>query len=64
MLLPLGCLLTCFFVWKVWGWKEYEKELTVDGRDGKLTLWNKTLTVIIVPLFMIIVLLNVFGVIK
>ena len=64
LLLPLGCLLTCFFVWRVWGWKGYEKELTVDGRDGKLTTWNKCLTVFIVPLFMIVVLLNVFGFIK
>lgn len=64
LLLPLGCLLTCFFVWKVWGWRGYEKELTVDGRDGKLTGWNKFLTVFLVPLFMIIVLLNVFGFIK
>ena len=64
LLLPLGCLLTCFFVWKVWGWEEYEKELTVDGRDGKLTTWNKFLIVFLVPLFMLIVLLNVFGFIK
>lgn len=61
VLLPMGCLLTCFFVWKIWGWKGYEKELTAEGRDGKLTLWNKFLTVCIVPLFMIIILLNVFG---
>lgn len=64
LLLPLGCLLTCFFVWKVWGWKGYEKELTANGRDGKLTNWNKLQTVFIVPLFVIIVFLNVFGFIK
>lgn len=64
LLLPLGCLLTCFFVWKVWGWRDYEKELTASGRDGKLTGWNKFLTVFLVPVFMVIVLLNVFGFIK
>lgn len=64
LLLPLGCLLTCFFVWKVWGWRDYEKELTAAGRDGKLTGWNKFLTVFLVPVFMVIVLLNVFGFIK
>lgn len=64
VLLPLGCLLTCFFVWKVWGWEDYEKELTVDGRDGELTSWNKFLIVFLVPAFMIIVLLNVFGFIQ
>ena len=64
LLLPLGCLLTCFFIWKIWGWKDYEKELTVNGRDGKLHRWNKFLIVFLVPMFMIIVLLNVFGFIK
>lgn len=64
VLLPLGCLLTCFFVWKIWGWKDYEKELTADGRDGRLTRWDKAMTVGVVPVFMIIVLLNVFGFIK
>lgn len=64
LLLPLGCLLTCFFVWRKWGWKGYEKELTADGRDGKLTGWNKFLIVCLVPVFMLIVLLNVFGFIR
>lgn len=64
VLLPLGCLLICIFTWKVWGWKGYEVELTANGRDGKLTNWNKFLTVFLVPLFMVIVLLNVFGVIQ
>lgn len=64
LLLPLGCLFTCFFVWKIWGWKDYEEELTAEGRDGKLSAWNKFLIVFLVPLFMIIVLLNVFGFIK
>ena len=64
LLLPLGCLLTCFFVWKRWGWTGYEKELTADGRDGKLTWYNKFLIVFLVPIFMLIVLLNVFGFIK
>lgn len=61
LLLPVGCLLTCIFVWKVWGWEGYEKELFHDGRDGKLTGFSKLLTVAVIPLFMVIVLLNVFG---
>ena len=64
LLLPLGCLLTCFFVWRKWGWKNYEKELTANGRDGVLTWWNKFIIVFVVPMFMIIVLLNVFGFIQ
>lgn len=64
VLLPLGCLLTCYFTIKVWGWKNYEKELTENGRDGRLTVWDKVLCSIIVPAFMIIVILNVFGVIR
>lgn len=64
VLLPLGCLLTCLFVWKIWGWKDYEKELTANMRDGKLTKWDKAMTVVVVPAFMLLVLLNVFGFIK
>lgn len=61
LLLPVGCLLTCIFVWKVWGFDGYEKELFHNGRDGKLTAFSKVLTVAVIPLFMVIVLLNVFG---
>lgn len=64
VLLPLGCILVCYFVAKVWKFKNYEKELTADGRDGKLRTWDKWLTVVVVPALMIVVLLNVFGVIK
>lgn len=64
VLLPLGCLCTCIFVWKVWGWQGYENELTANGRDGKLTKYKKLLTTIIVPALMIVILLNVFGVIQ
>ena len=64
LLLPLGCLLTSFFVWKIWGWDEYERELTHNGRDGRLTIRNKAVIVFLVPTFMIIVLMNVFGLIQ
>ena len=64
VLLPLGCILVCYFVAKVWKFKNYEKELTADGRDGILKTWDKWLTVVVVPALMIVVLLNVFGVIK
>ena len=64
LLLPLGCLLVCIFTWKVWKWEQYEKELTANGRDGALKKWDKILITVIIPLFMIIVLLNVFGFIR
>lgn len=64
VLMPLGCLLTCFFVAKVWGFKDYEKELFANGRDGKLRKFDKILIQFVVPVFMIIILLNVFGIIK
>ena len=38
VLLPLGCLLSAFYVVKVWGLKGYEAALTNDGRYGKLSL--------------------------
>lgn len=61
VLLPLGCLLICFYVAKVWGFKAYEKELTVDGRDGKLSTFQKVLGMVLVPILMIVVILNCFG---
>lgn len=63
-LLPLGCLLTCFFTARVWKFSNYEKELTVDGRDGKLSSWNKISVCVIIPVLMVVVLLNVYGFIK
>ena len=64
VLLPLGCLLTCLFVSKIWGWEGYEKELFANGRDGKLSSFDKVLITIVVPAFMVIILLNVFGFLK
>ncbi|MDO4311658.1 MAG: sodium-dependent transporter [Eubacteriales bacterium] len=64
ILLPLGCWLVCLFVAKVWGFKEYEKELTNNGKHGRITLYDKILTMVVVPVFMVIVILNVFGFIK
>lgn len=64
ILLPLGCLLVCIFIAKIWGFREYEKELTNNGQFGKLTKFDKILTVLVVPVFMVIILLNVFGFIK
>ena len=46
------------------GFKEYEKELTNDGKFGRVTLYDKILTCIVVPIFMIIIILNVFGFIR
>lgn len=64
ILMPIGCWLVCFFIAKVWGFKEYEKEITNNGQFGKITLYDKILTIVIVPAFMVIIILNVFGFIK
>jgi len=64
VLLPLGCLLTAFYVVKVWGFEGYEKELTKDGRDGKLSKYDKFVATFLVPILTIIVILNCFGFIK
>lgn len=64
VLLPLGCLLTCFYVSKIWGFKDYEKELTANGRDGKLSQIQKFICAVVTPVLMIIVILNCFGFIK
>lgn len=61
ILLPLGCLLTCFYVAKVWGFKDFEKELTVNGRDGKFSQFQKVVYAVIVPALMLVVILNCFG---
>ena len=64
VLLPLGCLLICIFTSRVWKWDAYENEVTSGGRDGRVTIWNKVNICLIIPMLMVIVLLNVFGVIK
>lgn len=64
ILLPLGCLLVCLFVSRVWGFEEYEKELTNNGKFGRITLYDKILTYIVVPVFMVIIILNIFGFIR
>lgn len=64
ILLPLGCWLICLFIAKIWGFKGYEKELTNDGKFGRITLYDKILTIVVVPVFMVIVILNVFGFIR
>ena len=64
ILLPLGCLLTCFYIAVVWGFKGYEKELTANGRDGHLSKFQKFLCAVVVPVMMVVVILNCFGFIK
>lgn len=64
VLLPLGCLMTSFYCCKIWGYKEYEKELTKDGRDGKLSKYDKFVMTVAVPILTIIVILNCFGFIE
>jgi NSS family neurotransmitter:Na+ symporter len=64
VLLPLGCILTCFYVSRVWGITSYEKELTSGGRDGKVSRVQKVLAGIVIPVLMIIVILNCFGFIR
>lgn len=64
ILLPLGCLLTTVYCVKVWGLKGYEKELTKNGRDGKLSLYDRIVITVVVPILTIIVILNCFGFIQ
>ncbi len=64
VLLPLGTLLTCLIVPIAWKWKNYENELTNEGKFGHISTWDKIEICVIVPFFMLVVLLNVFGVIK
>ena len=63
VLLPLGVLLTCFYVVKVWGFEEYGKELTNNGQYGKINLYDKLCLTVICPVLTIVVILHVFGVI-
>lgn len=64
VMLPLGFLLTAFYCAKVWGFKGYEKELTSDGRDGRLSKFDKVLIMAVIPVLTLIVVLNCFGFIK
>lgn len=64
LLMPIGCILVCVFIAKIWGFSNYEKEVTNNGKFGSVTLYHKILTVVIVPLFMIIILLTLFGFMK
>lgn len=64
VLLPLGCLLTTLYCCRIWGYKEYEKELTKNGRDGILSKYDKIVMTFVVPILTLIVILNCFGFIK
>lgn len=66
VLLPLGCLLTCLFVVKGWGFDNYAREIHKHDTAGfkPLSKFDKALIVFVIPLFMLIILLNVFGVLK
>ncbi len=64
VLLPLGCLLTTIYCCKIWGYKGYEEELTKNGRDGKLSTYDRFIMTFVVPVLTLIVILNCFGFIK
>ena len=64
LLMPIGCILVCIYIAKVWGFKDFEKEVTNNGKFGHVSLYEKLLTVVVVPFFMIVILLTVFGFIK
>ncbi|MEI3219341.1 MAG: hypothetical protein V8S08_06580 [Lachnoclostridium sp.] len=53
--------MTAFYCCKKWGYKEYEKELTKNGRDGKLSMYDKVVMTVVVPILTLIVILNCFG---
>ena len=56
----LAAYLPVFSLRKSGDLKGYEKEL-YKNTDHKLSKFDKALTVVVIPLFMVIVLLNVFG---
>ena len=64
ILLPIGCLLTAIYISKIWGFEEYEKEVTKEGRDGKLSKYDKFICKYVVPVLVLVVILNVFGFIQ
>lgn len=64
VLMPLGCILVCWFVSRIWKWKDYETELTNSGENGSLSKWDKFSICFVVPALMVVVILNVFGFIK
>lgn len=64
LLMPIGCILVCIYIAKVWGFKNFEKEVTNNGKFGHVNFYEKLLTVVVVPFFMIVILLTVFGFIK
>ena len=61
ILMPLGNICVALFVWRVWGFARYEKELTANGRDGSLSKFSKFVIIVAIPVFSVICLLNVFG---
>lgn len=63
-LMPLSCLLICFFTSKIWKFDRYEAELTKNGRDGTLGSYDKIAIRFVCPIILVIVILNVFGFIK
>lgn len=64
VLLPLGCLFTTIYCCRVWGYAKYEEALTQNGRDGRLSKWDRFVMTIVVPILTLIVILNCFGFIK
>ena len=62
VLMPIGNIAVAVFIAKVWGFGRYEKELTADGRDGAISKLGKGIIVVGIPVFSIVALLNVFGV--
>ena len=65
VLMPLGCLLTCFFVAKSVGIPKITKKNSLPTDvTGKLRKFDEILIQFVVPAFMIIILLNVFGIIN
>lgn len=61
VLMPVGNIAIAIFTSRIWGFDNFEKELTANGRDGKLGIFNKIVIGIGIPIFSLIALLNVFG---
>lgn len=61
ILLPLGTLLTSYFVARVWGWDNLNKELTKGG-GRPVNTWDKFTICVCIPVCTIVAMLHAFSV--
>lgn len=63
VLLPIGVILLCVYVVYVWGFDNYEEELSNHGKLKKLGLYEKMSLIVICPLITLFVVLHSFGIV-